>query len=404
MTKCKTIGLIFLAASLAVGACSGSGAEVECKKDSDCQENWICDIYGNYCRCVNDDGCNTAIGERCTTAGTCEIYTGCKTDQDCAGCQRCEIESGECLCTDDCGCAEGEKCNASGYCQPSSGCFDNADCAQGEICNTPTKTCIPANTCTSKFQCPLGQICTGGTCVDGCEDHGDCPWENDVKSACMDGSCVAGVCGDDSFCDFMEYCNNGNCLSAYDEQDAPYCRPCDNMVLDTCGPVSNPCLIYPYLPPEEFAQVSDEYCAVDCSEGQRCPNGFECSSIISIKQTDLCQTDNDCPLGLPCLKGAEEDEGFCPCHPMKNACPENTCLMDTCGTITHKCFALGLAGLNVPCTTNADCQLCQVTWDSCNSDADCEAIDCEIYDGVDYGGCVSAKGCGLQEGYHCPPP
>ncbi len=403
MKKSGLILLFVLAAAFLFGACKKSGGGAECQKDGDCPANWICDIYGKYCRCVDDNGCDTTAGERCTTSGTCEVYTGCTSDQECGGCRRCETTSGECLCTEDCGCAEGEKCNASGYCQPSSGCFDNADCAQGEICNTPTKKCIPDNTCTTKMQCPLGQICTGGTCVDGCEDHGDCPWVGDVKYACMNGSCMAGVCGDDSFCDFMEYCNNGNCLSAYDDQFAPYCKPCDGADIEGCGPRSNPCLIYPYDPPEPFAQNSDEYCAVDCSEGQRCPNGFDCSTIISVKQTDICQTDSDCPAGLPCLKSAEEDQGFCPCKAIVNACPANTCLMDTCGSFTHTCFALSMAGITLACETDADCHLCGVTMDSCATDSDCKTIECELYDGVDYGGCVSAKGCGLQEGYHCPP-
>ncbi|MBW1808644.1 MAG: hypothetical protein JRJ87_10655 [Deltaproteobacteria bacterium] len=369
--------LTIFAAALFVCACSGSSNEAECQKDGDCPEHWVCDMYGKYCRCVNDDGCNAAAGERCMPSGVCEIYTGCKSDQDCGGCQTCELQTGECLCVDDCGCAEGEKCNASGYCQPSTGCFDNADCAANEICNTPTKTCIAASSCTSKFQCPLGQICTNEVCVDGCEDHGDCPWENDVKSACMAGSCVAGVCSDDSFCDFMEYCSNGNCLSAYDDTYAPYCKPCTSGLGVECGQSAmNYCLIYPY-DNDPFGLAYDEYCSVDCSAGQRCPNGFGCHSIRVVDPADKCTSDNDCPTGVPCLGSVEEDSAYCACHDLKNTCP-----LDMCGLFTKTCINSKKA---------------------CQTDADC-VIPCEEYDGVDYGGCVIGKTCGLNEGFHCDIP
>jgi hypothetical protein len=93
---------------------------------------------------------------------------------------------------------------------------------------------------------------------------------------------------------------------------------------------------------DAFAGVDDEYCAPDCSGDQRCPNGFSCNSVISVKQEDLCQVD-------------------------------------------------------------ADCQVCLVTLDSCANSA-CEPVDCIHNDGVNYGGCVSGQGCGLIEGVHCPDP
>jgi hypothetical protein len=211
---------------------------------------------------------------------------------------------------------------------------------------------------------------------------------------------MEGVCEDDSFCDFMFSCDNGNCTNAY-SANTPYCKPCDGQNLMDCGVRENPCLIYPY-DDDAFIQGAgglDEYCSVDCSGGQRCPNGFECNSIITVKQSDLCRSDSECPGNLPCLKSQEEDQGFCPCHDTQNRCMANTCLQNMCGTFTHTCLMLDL-----PCQTDADCYMCSVTTAHCATDADCAEIECEKYDGVDYGGCVSARGCGLQEGYHCPPP
>lgn len=384
-----------------LAGCAGSGTRDECQKDGDCPPHWKCDTYGKFCRCVSDEGCDTAAGERCMPDGTCQVYTGCSTDADCASLERCDPETGECLCTSSEACPEGQVCNASGYCQPSSGCFDNDDCADGEICDTPSKTCIPAGTCTNKYQCPLGQICHNQTCIDGCEDHGDCPY----RWACIQGNCVEGVCEDDSFCDFMEYCRSGECRDAYDEEYAPYCKPCDGVDLLGCGQRNNPCLIYPYMDDAYYdsypyslgASGEAQYCAVDCSEGQRCPNGFECSSVITVKASDICESDADCPGDLPCLKSQEEAQGFCPCHDGQNPCMDNACMPGYC--IMGSCVAYDL-----PCQQDEDCSMCQVTKEHCATDADCPAVPCEKFEDRDYGGCVSAKGCGLREGFHCPAP
>jgi len=391
----RIIFLLVLVCSLALlASCGEGGSGKECEMDGDCPNFWRCDMYAFICRCVSDEGCNQVAGEICMPDGTCRIYTGCTSDSMCPSLWRCEVNTGECLCTTDEACGAGEVCNASGYCQPSAGCFDNDDCGQGEMCDTPTKTCIPSNTCTTKFQCLIGNLCSGGLCVPGCEDYGDCP----LRSACIQGQCMQGVCEDDTFCDFMWYCSNGNCLNAY-SANTPYCKPCDGQNMLDCGLRANPCLIYPFDPPEPFAQVSDEYCSVDCSGGQSCPNGFSCSSIITVKTTDLCRSDAECPGNLPCLKSQEEDQGFCPCHDTQNPCMSNTCLQNMCGTFTNTCLLIDL-----PCQTDADCYMCSVTTLPCATNADCPPIQCDKYDGVDYGGCVSAQGCGLEEGYHCPPP
>lgn len=353
---------LFAVAFIASG-CKNTGSAAECEMDGDCPLNWRCDAYAKICRCVKDEGCNLAANERCMPDGTCQIYTGCASDSDCGSCRRCEAATGECLCTDDCACGDNEICNASGFCQPKTGCFDNSDCAVTEICDTPSKQCIPATTCTTKFQCPLGQVCTAGSCVNGCDDHGDCPF----RWACINNSCDPSTCPDDSFCQFMEYCNAGTCTDAYNEQYAPYCKTCNNVLQDPCGDPANLCLIYPF---ENDGYPSDNYCGVDCSGGQRCPVGFECSTVILVAGS--CYTDAECPGILPCLRG-EEDRGFCPCNNNSNPCTVNSCTWGFCAASGR----------------------------SCNTTADCRDVYCEYYEGYDFGGCVFAKNCGLKEGFHC---
>jgi hypothetical protein len=405
--------------------CNTAGScqeKVGCVLDADCGAvvDWRCRINPatqiGECLCRQDGACDAS--EFCNTAGYCQPRTTCSTNEDCPAGRYCNQASGECLCNAEAqtGCRTTEVCNASGYCQPRPGCYDNQDCADlaGTFCDYTTRTCVPQGTCSSDMQCPIGQVCRQRVCTAGCNTSADCP----LDERCVNFQCASG-CQGDEFCDFMEFCNNGSCANAYSTQN-PYCKACPGGI-GGCGTMGNSCLIYPFTDPTQDAFVNANrstanceaisgqagkyqcnYCAPSCEGGQRCPMGFRCSTVITIKQSDLCQTSANCPAGLPCLKSSEEDQGFCPCS-ASNRCPDNTCLMDTCGAFSRKCTALALSGYDVPCTTNADCQICTGTLRLCSSNADCPPLQCELYEGQNYGGCVSARSCGLMEGFRCDP-
>ena len=385
--------------------CNTSGscqAKAGCILDADCGSDvdWRCRINPQTsigeCFCNTDGAC--AEAEFCNVHGYCQPNASCDSNEDCQAGRFCNVDTGECLCNPEAqtGCeADTEVCNQSGYCQPRPGCYDNRDCAElpGTFCDFSTRSCVPEGSCTSDLQCPLGTVCRQYVCVAGCSDSADCP----LDSYCSNNQCVNG-CQADDFCEFAQFCMGGSCQDAY-SASTPYCKTCDGGDLTSCGDRDNLCLIYPY-DSDAFAAVDDEYCAPDCSGDQRCPNGFSCNSVISVKQEDLCQVDADCPAGLPCLKSPEEDSGYCPCAG-NNPCPANTCFTDYC--IGGTCSILGSAGLTLPCNNAADCKVCLVTLDSCANTA-CEPVDCILNDGVNYGGCVSGQGCGLIEGVHCPDP
>jgi hypothetical protein len=391
--------------------CNTSGTcqqKAGCILDADCGPavDWRCRINPDSgigeCFCKTDGACEQ--GEFCNVNGYCQPNASCDSNEDCPAGRFCNLASGECLCNSEAqtGCGAEEVCNQSGYCQPRPGCYDNRDCEDlaDTYCDFNTRTCVPNGTCTSDLQCPLGKVCRLSQgrylCIDGCNDSADCP----LDTYCSGFQCVAG-CQADDFCGFAEFCTAGACQAGYTAQ-TPYCKTCDNTDLFSCGPRENLCLIYPYEN-DDFAAVDDEYCAPQCSAEQRCPNGFECNSVISVKQTDICHTSADCPAGLPCLKSPEEDTGYCPCTAdLRNGCPDNTCYSDTCWM--GRCLALSGAGINLPCQTAADCKFCMVTLLPCGAGDTCPAVTCELYDGADYGGCVSGRGCGLIEGVHCPPP
>lgn len=379
-----------------------------CILDSDCgpEQDWRCKINSDSgigeCFCNTDNACEQ--GEFCNVHGYCQPNSTCESNDDCPAGRFCNVQTGECLCNPDAqtGCASDEVCNTSGYCQPRPGCYDNSDCKDlpDTYCDFSTRTCVANGTCTADTQCPLGQICRLDQgqyrCINGCNSSADCPLDQYCSS---NYQCTAG-CQADDFCDFTQFCTNGTCTDGYSQQ-SPYCKPCDNRDLTACGALENSCLIYPYVE-DPFSQISDQYCAPDCSGNQRCPNGFSCNSVIGIKQTDLCSTDADCPYGLPCLKSPEEDQGYCPCHNTKNPCMDNSCWKDTCSSFSHKCALLNASGVTLPCQTDADCHVCSGTLLKCGAGDTCPEVQCETYDGVDYGGCVMAKACGLMEGFHCP--
>ncbi len=362
--------------------CNPTGScqtKVGCFRDEDCGEAsyFFCRINAESkigeCFCKHNDAC--AAGEFCNPNGYCQTLATCVTHDDCPAGKLCDTESGDCLCDslNQSGCKDDEICNASGYCQPRPGCYDNSDClVAGTFCDVTSRTCIPEGTCNSDRQCPLAQICRQNACIDGCNTMADCP----LTHCCQDFQCAPCDCQDDGFCGLIESCLSGQCQSAY-SAETPYCKPCARGVVDDCGSnQQNRCLIYPF-DDDEFAAVSEEYCSVDCSDGTQCPNGFTCGAIRVVDPAEACIDDSDCPTGVPCLKSQEADKAYCACHATKNPCPP-----DACGLITKTCI-----NSKKPCQTTADC-----------------LIPCETYEGVDYGGCVMGRNCGLDEGIHCSLP
>ena len=349
-----------------------------CLIDADCgdQQDHLCKINQETkigeCLCKTDAACSA--GEFCNSHNFCQEIQGCKENDDCQTGRFCDVESRECLCNAEAqtGCKADEVCNSSGYCQPRPGCFDNNDCRHlsDTYCDTSTKTCVPRGQCASDRQCELGSICKNQAgkhiCIPGCNQHADCP----LDQYCNNYQCVQG-CQGDEYCGFAEQCTNGRCQRVFSER-TPVCRACNNDDALSCGDRNHSCLIYPYendefVRQDPFLRQPTEYCALDCSQGERCPNGFACRSVITISPVDSCSKDSDCPSGLPCLKSAEEDTGYCPCtKDNRNPCEfPNYCnrSMSRC-TMLKKCTGR-LAG--IPCTTNADCSFCNTTGQPCSS-------------------------------------
>ncbi len=337
----------------------------------------------------------------------------CTTDADCGDPANlyCDQATGYCLCKTNAACQSGEICNAAGYCVPQSRCATNADCPQGQYCETTSSTCVNPGRCALDIQCPFGQVCDSNTstCITGCRSHGDCPLgqacvcpapdgglENcdcplgspALRSSCPQGigpdgglvtlppgQCTTSQCGDTSFCKFGYVCKPPSpgappeCVNAYDPRYSPYCATCVSQPGQTpCGVPSNYCLIA--FDPQTNQPY--QFCGVDCSQGQACPNGYSCQDVIVVLQrwqcssnadcprtTVSCQLDSDCPNGGVCSKDPGATTGFCTgqCFTAEGTAQgfcscvvDSDCFQDTCDSVTRTCSISGQ-----PCDPTVGC-------------------------------------------------
>ncbi len=235
----------------------------------------------------------------------------CSADQDCPAGARCDQETSQCICVTDDACPQGSFCNSSGVCQVSTGCSSNADCEDESFCDLDTGRCLdgPPLTATSlcglASHCPSGTVCVDGACRGGCFDSGDCG----LDAVCVDGVCdpTPGRCPDSSYCPYGSFCDtDGQCREDF---RGPYCRLCSVRTLqnvDPCDGRRNLCLVNS----QELGGVTN-FCGVDCSQGQACPNGYGCSRVTipprgTCQSTAECQCDTvlprtrSCTLEAPC--------------------------------------------------------------------------------------------------------
>ena len=224
----------------------------------------------------------------------------CESDSDCtAAGTRCDTTLNQCVCATDDACEDGEFCNRAGVCQEKAGCERNSDCPDNAFCDISTGAClegqalVDASNCSLASHCALGQICVGGTCQPGCFDAGDCP----VGEICREGQCLGGfgICDEDINCEFGQTCDVA-AQQCVDDRRGPYCRRCTQRTLanpEPCDDSRNFCLINN----RELGGFTD-FCGVDCSLGQPCPNGYGCNQVVILTQT-TCTSQAQCQCNGP---------------------------------------------------------------------------------------------------------
>ena len=386
----------------------------------------------------------------------------CVEDLDCvAPGTRCDIEAQQCVCGTDEACADGEFCNLAGSCQKKSGCSRNSEClGDNEFCDLKSGRCLEGpkeqldSACGLVSHCPLRTICDGSQCIVGCHDDGDCPlgevcYDDGTGRACATGT---GLCSEDAFCDYGEQCQGNECKK---DRRGPYCRGCSRRTAlnpEPCDDARNFCLI-------NSAETGGfrQFCGVDCSLGQECPNGYDCNFVV-ILTDDVCTTNAQCqcdrdkisfatrtctvsdpcvPVNsdgspaadatfcvntghLDCNPGGEGDAsclvprgdtaGFCTCDDDSDCADGGTCVGGQCcgGDINlERQCRVGEARVTgfCSCATDADCPrdscdpsrgACAITGNPCvPGNGDCGPIPCVN------GGCRIGQNCAPIQGLAC---
>jgi hypothetical protein len=244
------------------------------------------------------------------------LRTFCTSDADCPVGFRCNTSTGLCLCASDEVCGPEEYCAPDGLCRRRMSCETNLDCPDDTYCDTTTGNCIEQGKCTDDKHCPLGQICSEFfSCVPGCRISGDCP----LGYVCMDSRCEEDRCENKGYCDIGQLCDMDS-LTCYDDTRGPYCSKCSSSTIydpDSCGQGPNFCLV------KGGNLALQPYCGVDCSDGQPCPNGYDCFSVRIVYTSDNCRSDEECASGSCHIKEGDE-LGFCLCT-ADNQCPQDHC-------------------------------------------------------------------------------
>ncbi len=213
-----------------------------------------CTVAGQQGACANGINICSGTSTACRQVNMprderCNGY-----DDDCDG----MVDDGTSLCPTNYVCERGscvERCSAE------LGCLPGRTCTAAGIC--VETSCIDRN-------CPVGQRCAGGNCVEPCSGV-TCP----VGQICRAGRCADPCAG--VTCNPMEVCNPASGLCVPGCQ----CTPCP--AGQSCQP--------------------DGYCTTDDCAGITCPTGMYCRGG---QCRDRCETGPDtrlCPSGEVCRMG-----------------------------------------------------------------------------------------------------
>jgi len=380
----------------------------ECQADSDCPENFVCQMVDCVTPPCTEDG---ACMEMCAPVNKCINVENpeemCRTNADCLEGERCTTMDGQCLTDTSCGgysdsgdFAEAAPClpECLGYCipdtqPPPSECNVDDDCSQGFYCSVE---CWVPNSGASEadMMCNMVGTCLPSEVLPQCVADEDCPagYICEVSSMCEECYDAAGVpCADMEMCQVIGYCVPGpieGCTSN-DECGAGY----ECQIETICYGMTEPTDSSDPMPTEECKQIG-QCVAVQqpCSSDADCPVGF------------ACEVTTNC---LPCAwEGDPESGESMPCY--EECTTQAVCVPQT---QPSECYDDTMCGLGFYCQTQEICPpcvyedpgckvACQIVGtclpkeSECQIDADCgPGYVCEYYESCGpcpYGDCLIA--------------
>ncbi len=378
-----------------------------------------------------------------------KITDTCSSDKDCGEGNFCKKDEGYCFCKDDRGCGEGKFCNALSFCQKFLGCRTNEDCEPSTFCDPISRKCMDNSLCTVHAHCEFNKICKQNSCIEACETSGDCY----PGFVCINKKCSKNACFQNSDCGYGEYCDNNECIK---DTRGPFCGNCAYGsgfgYNPACEDPMNFCLLNTYDP---YGRSS--YCGVSCAQGELCPFGFYCHSVVILTQRPcemdyhcacangtstitqipcaiespcipekegqtICRFDNhaECSVSLgisstttnnrgACFVYADQKKGFCECFTDNDCEDSQSCISGVCclGEIkTSTCSRREGATIGYcRCATDQDCPVdicnpstntCEITGRPCQVGLEqCPQIPCVN------GGCYVGDNCAPTDGLTC---
>ena len=454
------------AADLAVADGNGSS----CASDRDCPSSLRCEVRQHACvACLQDDdcppltichenacarGCSPERG--CGDGGVCQADAGlcleCGADADChdAARPRCDRVAGRCAPCLPVEVGGSDNCGVGLYCSPrgagfecAPGCKADGDCAGTDggalRCDVKSHRCAR---CLVDAECPDGQICKEGACVDGCSGMRACAG----ALSCCGTSCVdvrgdsfnCGACG--NACAGGWTCCKSTCVNPTDDlmncggcgvvcsvaNGAPACvgracaiggcnagwDDCNGSVRDgcetntdtnpfNCGGCGHFCTI-----PRAQARCDKGQCAIDVCLGffadcnGQVQDGCETNTRSDVKNCGDCNLVCGSAHATPaCVAGACAiaacDAGFADCnHWSGDGCEVPVAAdLKNCGACGNLCTAIN----GTAACVKGVCQIaCKPGFGNCDGDA---ANGCEVNLLGDDGNCgACGNACAAAHG------
>lgn len=290
------------------GVCTAGTAQTYCCDKTGCPSGSFCYKKGggtgtcpaqkctSPCDCTQGQDCRNGLCTNVFPAVYCCGASGCPTGQACK--DKSNVWStcaGQPACKSPCDCPQGQDCYR-GQCiqiSPAVYCCDNVGCPPGQTCydSSNQQSFCPGSQCTTACDCPAqGQACVRGRCV----------YSNPRIFCCTKPGCQAGnLCEDSNAkqslcpgqacktacdCNQGQDCRNGNCVQV---SPPVYCCSKANCV------AGQPCT---------QSNGSSSTCPVQCRTRCDCSQGQECVSGTCVtRQGAYCCNKTGCPTGQPCV-------------------------------------------------------------------------------------------------------
>ena len=203
-------------------------------------------------------------------------------------------------------------------------CFGNQECKNGRCVskcgNGQVDSGENCSNCSADVKCSSGQSCVNGRCqcVPNC-----------TNKSCGSNGC-GGICG---YCNWLQYCQNGQCRPKCGNGKVDSGENCSNCRLDVKCLPSQYCQNGQCRSKCGNGQVDVGETCSNCSQDVRCLSSQYCNNGLCVSkcgngQVDSGENCSNCPADVKCSSGQSCVNGRCQCMPN---CTNKSCGSNGCG-------------------------------------------------------------------------